>query len=174
MEMFYFHVLCSLYKENVKLFGIFSNIILKYSAFPPVIKYKLSGISVFTNQVTLQNKLLYIIADSDNGCNVSFLYCKYGYTFIIYYQCQLQNALYKMNQVDNCVHYIANGAVFKASLVKRKDWLQARWSYLGNFLRSVYVVVSIGFQPRVKYMLSLAWSSVAVMEASLILINLFN
>lgn len=80
--MFSFHALFSQgYKDNVKPFGIFSNITLKYSL--PLIKYKLSGISAFTNQVTLQNKLLYIIADSDDGCNVSFFYCKYGYTFIM-------------------------------------------------------------------------------------------
>lgn len=54
-----------------------------------------------------------------------------------------------MNQVDNCVHYIANGAVFKASLVTGKDELEAGWSYLGNCLTvSVYVVVSMGFQAR--------------------------
>lgn len=67
----FFFALFSLYKDNVKLFGIFSNIILKYST-PPLIKYELSGISAFTNQVTLQNKLLYIIADSDN--DVMFLF----------------------------------------------------------------------------------------------------
>lgn len=39
----------------------------KYSTFPPLIKYKLSGIT-FTNQVILQSKILYIIADSDDEC----------------------------------------------------------------------------------------------------------
>lgn len=107
---------------------------------PPLIKYKLIAI---TNQVILQNKLLYIIADIDDGCNVSFLYSKYGYSFLIfYYQCRLQNSLYEMNQMDNCVYYIANGAVFKASLVTRKDKIEAGWSYLGNWLTaSVYLVV---------------------------------
>lgn len=72
MFFVFFFALFSLYKDNVKLFGIFSNIILKYSTSPPLIKYELSGISAFTNQVTLQNKLLYIIADSDN--DVMFLF----------------------------------------------------------------------------------------------------
>lgn len=40
----------------------------KYSTFPPLIKYKLSGITTFTNQVILQSKILYIIADSDDEC----------------------------------------------------------------------------------------------------------
>lgn len=56
---------------------------------------------------------------------------------------------YKMNQVDNCVHYIANEAFFKASLVMRKDKLEAGWSYLGNCLTAcLYVVVLMGLQAR--------------------------
>lgn len=70
--MFSFHALFYSYMDNVKLFEIFSNIIQKYWNSPPVVKYKLSGIAAFTNHVILQNKLLYIIADSDDGCNVSF------------------------------------------------------------------------------------------------------
>lgn len=60
---------CSVFslQGKCKTVRIFSDIIWKNLTSPPLIKYKLSGIYTFTNRVTLQNKLLYIIADSDDG-----------------------------------------------------------------------------------------------------------
>lgn len=58
---------CSVFslQGKCKTVRIFYDIIRKNLTSPPPIKYKL--IYAFTNQVTLQNKLLYIIADSDDG-----------------------------------------------------------------------------------------------------------